>query len=447
MVRVLIEFRAGGAEEAAAIRRGAPDAIPTAAEVGFAFDLAYDPVQVPTPIAPERGANRFALDQPLDFAFDVDDPTFVVRGTIPDDDAENRALLIAASDPKITGVFSDPRIATLLTCGDSPAVGNSDDVAEQLAVGELETRGLDGSGVRVAVVDTGINMSFLKTRERNPRIDGGESWTPAGVSSRPGEHQPAHGTMCAYDVGIAAPNATLLDHAVLLSTRQGGSRIDGLLSDAVAAYGRLLSLYSTAGRVSSLVVTNSWGLYSPAWDFPVGHLSNYTDNPRHTFNVIVSSLEAAGADILFAAGNCGRDCPAPDCAFREQSIVGANSHPRVLSVAGVDTRKVRVGYSSQGPGRLAANKPDISAYTHFAGSGIKPIDTGTSTACPVAAGVVAAVRTKYPASLITPSELRALMIKTAEDLGGLGFDFDHGWGLVDVERLLPALDRAAEVRQ
>jgi subtilisin family serine protease len=108
-------------------------------------------------------------------------------------------------------------------------------------------------------------------------------------------------------------------------------------------------------------------------------------------------------------------------------------------VAGVDSRKRRVGYSSQGPGRLDPTKPDLSAYTHFKGSGVYPSDGGTSAACPVAAGVVAAVRERYPSSVLSPAELRALLFKTAEDLGGTGFDHDFGWGVIDAQRLATTL--------
>ena len=100
---------------------------------------------------------------------------------------------------------------------------------------------------------------------------------------------------------------------------------------------------------NALVISNSWGMFDPGWDFPAGHPGNYSDNPRHPFNVLVASLESAGADILFAAGNCGRDCQDGRCNFPRRPICGANSHGRVLSVAGIDTRRKRVGYSSQGP--------------------------------------------------------------------------------------------------
>jgi subtilisin family serine protease len=193
----------------------------------------------------------------------------------------------------------------------------------------------------------------------------------------------------------------------------------------------------------ALVISNSWGAFSPKWDFPPGHPGNYSDNKAHPFNVIVASLEQAGADIIFAAGNCGRDCPDARCEYPSLPIGGANSHPQVLSVGGVDVTGERVGYSSQGPGRLADRKPDLCAYTHFDGSKVfegHP-DSGTSAACPVAAGVVAAVRTTVPATQLTPEQLRTLLQRTVDDRSTVGFDYDYGYGVIHVEGVLGALER------
>jgi hypothetical protein len=61
--------------------------------------------------------------------------------------------------------------------------------------------------VRVAVVDTGIDGS------RVPVIGG---WAPY-PGYTPGTTPPDHGTMCAYDVRIAASEAAILDYALLQS--------------------------------------------------------------------------------------------------------------------------------------------------------------------------------------------------------------------------------------
>lgn len=439
-MRVLVQLRLSESARAdfAALVASA-DVAPFPAS--FSVDPAYAPVPIPTPVADEPNADRFSFSAPRHFATGTEEVTHVVRGQIPDGPSQASALAELHNRPDVIGVFSDPMIENTTVCPGDAAVGNDTDVATQLAATTLAAQGMDGSGVTVAVVDTGINLAYLQSKGRAPKLDAAKSWTPSGVATTPGQHPVNHGTMCAYDVGIVAPNATLIDYAVLLSQRPGATTMDGLLSDAVLAYSNLRTVLDgmpTNGR--SLIVSNSWGMFSPDWDFPVGHPGNYSDNPTHPFNIIVSSLEAAGADILFAAGNCGRDCPDGRCKFgASPPICGANSHPAVLSVAGVDVRRNRVGYSSQGPGRLSAQKPDISSYTHFQGSGVYPEDGGTSAACPVLAGFVAALRCNYPGNQVAPAQLRALLTKTAIDLGGAGFDYDYGWGVPDPAALTGAL--------
>jgi subtilisin family serine protease len=181
-------------------------------------------------------------------------------------------------------------------------------------------------------------------------------------------------------------------------------------------------------------------MFHPSWDLPPGDPGNYSDNPNHPFNRSVGALAALGADILFAAGNCGPQCPDSRCQdVSANAIYGANGHPDVLSVAGVDTAGERVGYSTIGPGRLTDRKPDISGYTHFKGSGVFPEDSGTSAATPVVAGVLAAVRSKRafdPADPATsPAAIRELLASTAKDLGDAGYDYEHGYGVVDGARL------------
>src|SRR5438552_3194293 len=81
---------------------------------------------------------------------------------------------------------------------------------------ELHRRGMDGTGVRVAIVDTGFNLTYLRSKGKTPAFDAELSWGPNGGQPL-GEMPVDHGTMCAFDVCIAAPNCTLVDHAVLTS--------------------------------------------------------------------------------------------------------------------------------------------------------------------------------------------------------------------------------------
>ena len=406
---------------------------------GIEWDESYPAVKLPTvkpledaPTSPHAVAVPFAVDDSPQSA------TYIVRGTAKSE-ADLEALQAAAiADPNVVGVFSDVKLQPTLICPGSPPLGNDQDVERLLCTAALRKCGMDGSGVLVAIVDTGINIEYLLLHGKRPNFDAARSWVPvAGLV--PGHLPVNHGTMCAYDVTIAAPNCTLLDIALLRSQQEGETFMSGLLSDAVLAYRHLLDIQLAPrrpGEGGSLVVNNSWGMFHPSWDFPVGNPGNYSDNPNHPFNRIVGALARAGADIVFAAGNCGANCPDGRCqGVTAMAIYGANSHEDVYSVAGVDTDKNRVGYSAIGPGRLSRLKPDISGYTHFKGSGVYSADGGTSAAAPVVAGVVAAVRSKLPydpsAPASSPAAIRNMLIKTAEDRGMVGYDFEYGWGIVN----------------
>jgi subtilisin family serine protease len=436
-VPVIIEFQHSRSIEAAASvcsdTQLKANAVPDID--GVSYDKSFAPTPVPALTVATGLSMADAWDDGVESEIDPDarHSTYVVRAEIEEKDCDK-----IASRKGVAGVYADVRIQPALICPGSPPLGDDGDVERLLCVPALQRAGADGSGVLVAIVDTGINMAYLNSKGKNPGFDAARSWVPR-PGLVPGSLPVGHGTMCAFDACIAAPKCTLLDIALLQSTASGGSIMDGFLSDAVRAYSHLLAVMAAPrrpGETRSLVVNNSWGMFHPSWDFPVGHSGNYSDNPNHPFNRIVGTLARAGADILFAAGNCGSNCPDGRCqGVTSNAIYGANGHPSVLCVAGVDTTKQRVGYSSQGPGRLSRNKPDLSGYTHFRGSGVYSADGGTSAATPVVAGVVAAWRSKRPYDpgnpSVSPSAVRNLFRSTAEDLGTAGYDFDHGHGVVN----------------
>lgn len=364
---------------------------------------------------------------------------FVVRGFMEVEDPTRLPVEVDGQP-----IFSDPEIAPL-TCVGSPALGNSTQVHAQLNIPAMAARGLDGSQVAIAIMDTGINLAHLQAAlGRRPSLDVANSWAAPGSTVPPGAYKVGHGTMCAYDALIAAPNATLLDFPILAASLAGGSSIAGTLSAAVRAYGQLLAFWAVAnpgGGYRGMVVNNSWGVFHPSWDFPPGHPGRYIDNPRHPFNLLVGVLAGTGADIVFAAGNCGAQCPDGRCQGNTTStIVGANASPDVLTLAGCDVNDLRVGYSSQGPAihPFPRQKPDVTAYTHFLGSqafgGGSP-DSGTSAACPVAAGCVAAIRTKLsPLTAGPPAVFDALRQTARQGAGhGPGWNGDYGHGIIDAD--------------
>lgn len=368
--------------------------------------------------------------------------TFAVRGFI---EAESPEAIPTVMDGKT--VFVDPEISPFLTCGGTPPVGTHLDVAQKLDVPGLAQRQLDGSGVAVAILDTGINLKHLNARlgpGKQPLFDFGNSWIPQGSTTQPGTHPVDHGTMCAFDALIAAPKATLLDFPILGSSAPGGSVVGRTLSVALQGFAQLLVFWavgfaaSGSAKYKALVVSNSWGMYHPNWDFPAGHPGRFIDNPNHPFNIVVGTLARSGADIVFAAGNCGAQCADGRCQGRTtQTIMGSSALADVLTLAGCDTTDARVGYSSQGPSiaGMFQQKPDLTAYTHFSGSeafGPGSPDSGTSAACPVAAGCIAALRTKVSNTAVPPASLFAALRATARTVPGqTGWNGDYGFGIID----------------
>ena len=221
---------------------------------GVVLDASFIPVAVPRPV-PHSGGDPLSLNQPLSYSMAADEASVLVRGEIADDELSTRIALLSTLRPDVVGVFADPVISSSLTCGGDPPVGDWHDIERLMGVSALGAAGLDGQGVALAVMDTGINAAFVaKALGRAVGLDAARSWNPSGVSGTAGAFEVDHGSMCAFDALISAPNATLLDLPVLLSSRPGGSAMDGLLSDAVAGYAHLRSVLEAQPAESRALV-------------------------------------------------------------------------------------------------------------------------------------------------------------------------------------------------
>jgi hypothetical protein len=401
---------------------------------GFTLDTSFPPVPVTQTAAATVQAG-------------VGDPTLlgqiIVRGQMDDATIAN----YASDTESAVRPFADPVIELITTCGSTPPVGNSADVQKLLDTARMGANNMDGRNTALAIVDGGVNLAALQTLGLTPKLLSAYSFS-ASTAITPGNAPVGHGTMCTFDAMLAAPGAMLIDHAALVrGISPGGTALQGLLSDAILSFSRLMVIMMQAQGtrpMDSLIVSNSWGVFDPSWDFPAGHAGRYIDNASHPFNLVTAALSSSGADVLFAAGNCGPTCPDGRCNWPagQPTITGANSHPDVLSVAGVDTNGAVVGYSSLGPGALAANKPDIASYTHFLGSqvfGSGTPDTGTSAACPVMAGVVAALRSQYPYDPANANRSPANVRLCLTTAAGGAWQADVGYGIVNTSVVAPGV--------
>lgn len=354
---------------------------------------------------------------------------YLVRADIENAKALNR--LKSTRRDVVLGVHVDLEIAAFRNKeagGSGDPIGDAKDVASRMGIPALTKAGLTGAGVRVAIVDTGIDGT---------RVPVAGGWSIDGAY-KPGSSSPWHGTMVAFDSHLVAPDAQLLDYALLRSVAGTWS---AFLSDAIAAYSAIRD--EVTRNPGPMVVNNSWALYDRTKDAPIGSPENYSANPGHPFCQVVENLVSAGCDVVFAAGNCGMDCPYSSCGIADRgsgkSIHGANSHPDVMTVAAVDIRDRRLCFSSQGPGGIYDRKPDIAAFSQFAGSGVMAADAGTSAAAPIVSGLIAALRQHPKLRTSSPAQIKGLLQKAARNtLGGL-WTYDLGYGIVDAAAVMESL--------
>ena len=226
-----------------------------------------------------------------------------------------------------------------------------------------------GAGVRVAVLDTGIDLQHPDFAATIGSMDL-ESFVP-GESVQDGN---GHGTHCAGVIGGPASSTGQRRYAVA----PGCELVIGkVLSDEGEGYDdQILDGIDWAADAGARIISMSLG--SPR---------RRNEPYREDYEVVASTrlAESSGVLIIAAAGN---ESSRPDY----RSPVGNPAAcPSILAVAAVD-RYRRVGYFSSSQldsiGRVDVAAPGVGVYSAWKGSRFKAI-SGTSMATPHVAGVAA----------------------------------------------------------
>ncbi len=275
---------------------------------------------------------------------------------------------------------------------------------------------LDGSGVVVGILDTGIAAAhpalagktlawkdFTKTPKFEPYDDQGHGTHTAG-------------SVCGGDGVGVAPGARLLVAKVF--DRSGGADDAGLL-------GAMQWVMDPDGDPATndgpQLVSNSWGS---------------DDTTDRTFWTAVEAWVNAGILPVFAAGNNGpKGKVGTPGGFPHSWAVGATTKTDTIAY-----------FSSVGPtvwdGQTLV-KPDISAPGHgvisCSTSGGLVSNSGTSMACPHVSGLAALMYQANPK--LTIEQVRTIAESTCVDLGTAGKDNTFGWGRFQA---LPAVKKALE---
>ncbi|HET9022675.1 MAG TPA: S8 family serine peptidase [Ornithinibacter sp.] len=291
---------------------------------------------------------------------------------------------------------------------------------------------LDGSGVGICFIDTGIDPNH---EQLSGRVVGWRDW----VNARPTPYDDhGHGTHVA---GIAAGRPTGPTNTAYGGVATGASLISAKVLDSTGS-GSDANVVSAiewcAARPDVKVISMSLG--SPG--------SDGSDAGSQASDAAVD----AGKVVVVAAGNSG-DAPgtisSPGVATKVVTVGAASDPSSLAGSSDTDTSLYLAGFSSRGPttNPSAPHKPDLAApglsvVAPQAGT-VSSYTTmsGTSMATPFVAGVVALGIEATPAA--SPATLKAALRSSARDAGAAGVDDEWGAGLVDARSFLAALGAAS----
>jgi len=264
---------------------------------------------------------------------------------------------------------------------------------------DAELSNQTGAGVKVCVVDTGIDKDHP---DLQANIVGGRNFVAKGLTVDPTkwDDDNGHGTHVAgtiaavnNNIGVVgvAPQASLLAAKVL--NRQGS----GYFSDIMAGI-------DWCAQSGAKVISMSLGSSSDV----------------QAFHDTVDAAYANGVLVIAAAGN---DYGGP--------VSYPAAYDSVVAVSATDSNNNLASFSSVGP-QVELAAPGVNILSTWMGGGYNTI-SGTSMATPHVSGVAALAIQANP--LMSNVEIRTLLQNTADDLGAVGKDNWFGYGLVDAELL------------
>ncbi len=297
--------------------------------------------------------------------------------------------------------------------------------------------GIDGRGVVVGVIDTGLCVNHADIANqvwRNPLeipgngldddangyVDDVNGWNFENDSGNVGDHD-GHGSHVA---GIVAGNGT------------GGERC----GVAPGCDVMVLKFFNSLAGEASVWEAMQYGLDNGADILSASLGWHHSWGPdRAMWRMVCDNVTAAGVIVAFAAHNFG-------CASPPDDVTTPGDVPSVIAVGATDCNDVKAGFSSCGPStwenvppysdfpyppgllRPTISAPGVSVLSHNLCNGYLPM-SGTSMATPHVAGALALMLEADPT--LDQHSAAALLKSTAIDLGPPGHDNETGAGRLD----------------
>ncbi|MFF3396551.1 type VII secretion-associated serine protease mycosin [Streptomyces sp. NPDC002669] len=283
-----------------------------------------------------------------------------------------------------------------------------------------------GKGVRVAVIDTGVDIKNPQLKDavdtrsgrnflpRNLKDDNGNK-VARGKENGTGDSV-GHGTKVAGIIAAREAKGTgftgLAPDATIIPIQQNDAEGNGTTATLAEA------IHYAAGAARADVINISQDTADAV-------------KPADSLKQAVDAALAKGVVIVASAGNDGLDGNVKETY--------PASYPGVLAVAASDRNNERAAFS-QSSESVGVAAPGVDMISTVPDGG-HCSDNGTSFSAPYAAGVAALIKAKHPDW--TGKQIVAQIQQTAER-SIAGRDRLVGWGVVDPVRALTEDDRPIE---
>ncbi len=264
--------------------------------------------------------------------------------------------------------------------------------------------GYTGKGVKIAVLDSGINSSHPDLK-----VAGGVSMIPDSPAFTDGAGHGTHvaGVIAALNnsVGVvgAAPDAEI--YSVKVLTSSGGGSLEAILNGIQWAIDQQMDIIN---------------------------LSLASKNHSPELQAILNKANELGIIVVAAAGNIESIDFDGNYIQGPSDVLFPARYPSVIAVGSTDTENKLSSFSYKGPS-VELSAPGEGIYSTFSNISTAThadykYSQGTSVSTPFVAGVFAQYKEAYPH--LSNVQLRETVKRAVIDLGVKGKDTSFGHGLV-----------------
>lgn len=276
-------------------------------------------------------------------------------------------------------------------------------------ISAADTLKYDGSGVRIAIIDTGVSSKYLD----GSHIADGKNYVFPGKTT---EDLIGHGTAIA---------------GIILGSEVLGLR--GIAPDAEIVPLVYYSQYTSGVPKNGGTKAISEAIYDAidTYGCRIVNISSGIALDDAKLKEAIAYAEEKNVLVVSSAGNTNNTSP--------EDIFYPAAYETVIGVGASDENNQAAGFSQRNTSvKLLAPGTDIPAVP--IGNRSKPVLVkGSSFASAYVTGAAALLIECNPE--LSAAQLRELLYKTAQDLGSEGYDTETGWGMLDILKALSEAEK------